>query len=126
MKKVLSLVLACTLLLGCVLIFASCGGLKGTYEYTSQNIALVLTFSGNKVTQTTPENKDLEVVGSYEIKDDKIIITYEEYKYSGNDSTMSETLDILNATLKDSEPTTYSFEKGDGYIIIDGLKYEKK
>lgn len=63
MKKILSAVLVCVLLVGCVFTLASCGGLSGTYEGTLCD----LKFKGDKVTVIVGEH---ELTGEYEIEKD--------------------------------------------------------
>lgn len=48
MKKILSVVLACVLLLGCVFVFASCG-LSGKYEANLVFAEVSYEFKGSKV-----------------------------------------------------------------------------
>lgn len=108
MKKKLvrfvSLALALVTVLSLTLMLASCN-LSGTYK--AEGLLLSnseMTFKGNKVTingsfWVLSSTKEL----TYKIDDDKIIFTDDE----GNAKSCS-------------------FEKGDGYIVIDGLKYTKQ
>ena len=133
MKKIVSLLLACTVLFGCVFALASCGKtLSGKYEYASQSeIGDVLgdltgsgatyTFDGKKVTVTAKFfgfEKSFE--GEYEISENdegKTVITI---TFTGEDA-------------EDKDATGYagefSFSEGeeDGvkYIKIGGAKYTK-
>ena len=63
MKKILSALLVCVLLVGCVITLVSCGGLSGTYEGTLCD----LKFKGDKVTVIIGDN---ELTGKYEIEED--------------------------------------------------------
>ena len=115
MKRIISTILVCVLLLGCVFTLASCGKrLSGTYvatqEIAGQSVQVSYTFKGDKFTAemsatvmgvTTSEKFE----GTYEIEDDKITITYEE---DGKTVT-----------------TTSSFEKGKDYIKVDGIQLDK-
>ena len=102
MKKIISTLLVCVLLLGCVLTLASCGKkLRGTYTADLGGMEMSMTFKGKKFTQ---EFYGESVEGTYKIKGDKIYLTYE-----GEDE--AEELD---------------FEKGKGYIKIDGVELKKK
>ena len=115
MKRIISTILVCVLLLGCVFTLASCGKkLSGTYEATQeiygQSVKVSYTFKGDKFTAemsatvmgvTTSEKFE----GTYEIKDDKITITYEE-----DGETIS---------------TTSTFEKGKDFIKVDGIQLDK-
>ena len=76
MKKVLTSMIAVVLLLCLILSFASCGERKPSGKYGTK--ALNLEFKGN----TVSVNIDLALLkgsasGTYEIKDDDIIITYD-------------------------------------------------
>ncbi len=102
MKKIISTLLVCVLLIGCVMTFASCNKLSGKYENTTLGVTTTLEFDGDTVKTSA---MGFSVEGTYEIDDDKITITYEE-----NGKTISETT---------------SFEKGKDFILIDDVKYEK-
>ena len=134
MKKLLSLVLALALLCGCMFTLASCGGgLSGEYKaevsvsdaledvFPDLNLgnlakaSVTYNFSGKKVTATLLVSvlgieKTHAVNGTYEIKDaddaKNIVFTFET-----EDSYFTS--------------TTHTFAKGDGFIEISGLKYEK-
>ena len=110
MKKILSVVLACALLVGCLFTLASCGGVSGSYSaelsVLGQSASTTYDFHGSKVdiiTKTTIlGNINTETVeASYKVDGDEIIIT------TGDKSN------------------TYTFEKGDGYIKIAGVQYTK-
>lgn len=106
LTKVLALVVVAAML---CLALASCG-LSGKYEghlYTLEFKGSDITIKGN-VSKITAE-------GTYKIDGDKIIITLD----NADDGAFS-LGDTLNAF--DGE---HSFEKGDDYIKIDGVKYTK-
>ena len=119
MKRIISTILVCVLLLGCVMTLASCGKmLSGTYsaktELMGQSVETSYTFKGNKVTAevkaTILGNVETETQeGKYSIEDGEITFTFEE---DGKEKTQ-----------------TYTFEQGevDGvkYIKIAGVKYTK-
>ena len=133
MKRILSVVLACALLVGCVMIFASCG-VSGTYEKSILGVSTTYKFSGSKVSVVNEALGDFETVCSYKIeKDDDgnetLVLTVKEYNYEGDSNTVAGIVADLNEELEASEDgivTKHSFEKGDGFIKIDGVKYEKK
>lgn len=88
---------------------ASCGGLSGTYESKVLGQGVAYTFKGNKVTVDVTVIVTVTFEGTYKIKGDRITITIDSddkdaKEYSG----------------------THSFEKGDGYIKIGGVKLTKK
>ena len=115
MKRIISTLLVCVLLLGCVFTLASCGKrLSGSYSHKEeaygQSVESVLTFKGKTVTIETKitvagNTTTNSIEGTYEIDDDKIKITFEE-----DGESITQDLD---------------FEKGKGYIKIDDTKYDK-
>ena len=112
MKKLVSLLVTAVLLTALILTLSACSQkLSGKYEAKAFG-AVVCTyeFEGDKVTIYTPRvlGQEIRVEGTYKIKDDKITFTFdtevedESIEYAG----------------------TFDFEKGDGYIKIDGTKLE--
>ena len=120
MKRIISTLLVCVLLLGCVFTLASCGKmLSGTYsnkvEAFGQSIETSYTFKGNKVTaevKTTIAGKVNTVTneGTYAIEDGEISFTFEE---DGEAKT-----------------ETFTFEEGEKndvkYIKIGAIQYDKQ
>lgn len=115
MKKLTKvLALAIVVAMAC-LALASCGGLSGKYEGGGFAGAgeTELTFKGNKV---TIEKLGLEAEATYKIDDDKIEFTFED-KEEDDAASWDDLLRLWEGE--------HSFEKGDDYIEIDGVKYEK-
>lgn len=100
--KILALVMVAAMLC-CVL--ASCGNtLKGTYAAEVATIRTAYTFDGDKVTiDAGALGFSTQVAeGTYKIEDDKITFTFgEDNKYTGS----------------------FSFEKGEDFIKIQGITY---
>lgn len=112
MKKILSVVLVCVMLVGMMCTLASCGTrLSGTYECEKLNTTI--EFKGKDFTMTTeiPFVGDVVRTGTYEITgeegDREIVFTFEE---DGEEET--ETSDLV-------------IGEGKKYIEIDGVKFEK-
>ena len=116
MKKIISAVLVCILLVGCMLTLASCSKkLSGTYKGDAGIGSATYEFSGKKVIITaellTMEKK---FEGKYEINEDEDGYT-------------------ITFTFKDDEAESYSGEfsfaegeeNGVEYIKIGGIKYKK-
>ena len=105
MKKIISTVLVCVLLLGCVLTLASCGKmLMGTYEMKiTDGNKTTLEFTPFKVTRT------VTVLGESESTEGK-------YKIAENDEGK---LEITFTWEGEEEPETMSFSQGEE----DGVKY---
>lgn len=111
MKKIISMILVCVLLVGMLFTLASCGKkLKGSYSCEVGGMTMTYEFKGNKFTLTTEmevlgQKVTTESEGTYKIKGDEITITMEidgeEFENTG------------------------SFEKGKDYIVIDGVKLTK-
>ena len=114
MKKIISTLLVCVLLLGCVFTLASCSKLLyGKYELDA-------------------------VVGSvtYDFKVTKVAVTFE---LLGQETTVEGTFKItenekgesqITFTFEDEEKAkeyagTFSFEKGEDYVKIGGVQYKK-
>ena len=114
MKRILSALLVCVLLVGCVFALASCGKtLSGEYkESLTGNV--VYKFSGSKYTMTVDNiiGDDTVVEGKYEIneEDGKITFTYEA---DGEEKTSTENF-------------SSGEEDGVEYIKIGMLRYNKK
>lgn len=113
MKKTISAILVCVLLVGCIFTLASCGKtLSGKYS-ADLSVLGVYTYefgAFGKVTRTIDPfvgNDTTTVEGEYKISDDgsKITLTF-------NDE--ANTYDLSTGT-----------EDGVDYIKIDGVKYEK-
>ena len=122
MKKILSVLLACTLLFGCVFAFASCGKtLSGTYEADLVFAEVSYTFKGNKVSLKVDPiaGNDIVLNGTYEITEDEagnsaITITFED--------NSSEEAKEYGGTLAFAEGE----ENGEKYIKIGLIKYEEE
>ncbi len=106
MKKILSAILVCVMLLSCVLVLASCGKkLSGTY--TDETGIVSYTFKGKKV--------EVEAFGATQ-----------EATYKIDGDTITFTVEIGGQEVEEES----SFEQGKDdngkYIEIDGVKLYKK
>ena len=113
MKKLAKvLALAIVVAMAC-LVLASCG-LSGTYKNGGVFGvgATELTFKGNKI---TIETLGLEAEGTYKISGDEI--TIEIVDENEDEASWNDLLKAWNGT--------FSFEKGDDSIEINGVKYTK-
>ena len=115
MKKFISVLLVCVLLVGSVFALASCGKtLSGTYK--SAGIGLTeLTFKGNKVTISVG---NFSSTANYEIKENEDGETVIEFTYDEGEKEQSGF----------SGAVSFSEGKEDGvsYIKIAGVKYNKQ
>ncbi len=115
MKKIVSALLVCVLLVGCVLTLVSCGGLSGTYS----NALCDLKFSGNKVTAIVGED---EIEGTYEIKekeDGKKTISFDFIESEEDNGVLAAIDAILGSDV--------SFSEGEDSITIARVfKFTKK
>ena len=121
MKKIVSAVLVCMLLVGCVFAVTSCGGKTLSGEYSSSIADLAGTtykFSGSKV-EITYEVFGFEktIEGTYEITTDEnekstITFTFEAGEEDADD-------------YKGAHSFSEGTEDGKDYIKIDGIKYTK-
>ena len=119
MKKIVKVMALAMALVILTCACASCfGPLSGTYAIEEFGSSVELKFSGNKVT-ITYDIMGLSVdpiEAKYSIDGDKI--TFEFADADADDSIIQDLIEGMEGT--------FDFEKGDGYIKIDGTKYEKK
>ena len=110
--KILAFTLVAAML--CIAL-ASCGGLSGKYEASEWGTGIELEFKGNKVTAVFKfvTLKSDPVKGTYKIDGDKITFDFTNDEY---DSDVNKMLEKFQGEL--------SFEKGDDYIKIGGVKYK--
>ena len=113
--KVIAFVMA-LVTLTCVL--ASCGGLSGKYGATVAGTGTEYEFKGNKVyiTYKILTAKLDPIEGKYSIDGDKIKF---EFSTEGIENG------IAKGFIEELNKIEHSFEKGDDYIKIDGVKYTK-
>lgn len=114
MKRIISTILVCVLLLGCVFTLASCGKkLSGKYELDLGIGSVTYDFKLTKVVITGEAlGQDTSVEGKYKIaKNDK--------------GELEITFTFENEENAKEYAGTFSFEKGDDYIKIGGVKYNK-
>ena len=115
MKKIVSTLLVCVLLVGCIMTLASCGKMfSGTYEADFGIYEATYKFQiGGKVTLTLdyPILEDKEYVGKYTISENGDEITFE-----------FEDLEEFSGTRSFSKGE----EDGDKYIKLNGIKYEEE
>lgn len=120
MKKVLSLVLAIAVLATLCLTLASCGKkLSGEYSAEVIGTGTTMKFDGKdvKITFTVLTIEVGSVNATYKIKGDKITFDFADEDEVSNDKA-KKVIESLE------EPV--SFEEGEDYIKINGIKYEKK
>ena len=119
MKKIISALLVCVLLVGCIFALVSCGKtLSGKYKLGSGALGATYDFNGNKVTITTSVlGFEKAIEGTYEITkndDDKEVIIFTFASgVEGADDYAGE----------------FSFAEGKegdtNYIKIGGIQYNK-
>ena len=122
MKRIISTILACALLVGVIFTLVSCGGLSGTYEGTLFD----LKFKGDNVTIIVGEgdNKS-ELKGTYEIEenDGKKTISFDFVDEDEADEDEKQILEIADAILGGK----VSFEEdGDTIKIAKIFTFKKK
>ena len=121
MAVALLAVMMCTVL-------ASCTTISGTYSATYESEGFLglgagsytttYEFKGKNVTRTDDvtigsKTTTSTVTGTYEIQDDKIVITWDKDVETGDGQA---------STTK----STFDFAKGDGFVLIDGRQYDKQ
>lgn len=115
MKKVVSSILVCVMLLSCVLVLASCAKtLSGTYENTSFGITTAYTFDGNKVSiKYSAGGFSYTYDGEYEIKDNDEGETVIVFTFGDDDA----------AKYEGEHSFSQGTEDGASYIKIGGTQY---
>ena len=115
MKKIISTLLVCVLLLGCVLTLGSCDKiLMGEYELDALVGSVKYEFKLTKVEIT------VEALGQ------DVAELEGTYKITENEKGETEiTFTFENEEKAKEYAGTFSFEKGDGFIKIGGVKYNK-
>lgn len=119
MKKIVSLILVLTLAVGMVLTLASCNMLMGTY--TNDKLNTSYKFIGNKVTKTVEvtilgTTTKTETEGTYVIEENADGDLTISFNWNADDDDKE----------NDDNGVAVSFEKGDDYIKIWGVKYTKQ
>ena len=120
MKRIISTILVCVLLIGCVFTLASCSSiLIGEYELDAGLAEVTYDFSLTKVSITYED-----LLGNEKTIEGK-------YKIAENDDGKTEiTFTFENEEEAKNYSGTFSFEKGkegdDEYIKIGGVKYTKE
>ncbi len=117
MKKTLSMLLACVILVGTMFVLVSCGGLSGTYDGTLFD----LKFKGDSVTVIAGEH---ELKGTYEIKesDDKKTISFDFIDEDEATDDQKYVLGLLDALLSGE----VNFKEDGDTITIGFSKFTKK
>lgn len=125
MTRVVAVALVAVMM--CV-VLASCGTISGKYSATYESegffglgagkYTTTYEFKGKNVTRTDDvtvgsKTTTSTVTGTYEIQDDNIVITWDKDVETG---------DGQSSTTK----STFSFAKGDGFVLIDGRQYDKQ
>jgi len=129
MKKVLSVSLACLLLLGCVFAFSSCGMLIGTY-YSEDDADSSISFVGNLAFDVMKDGEDAFVsLYTYKIEDDEIALTIFGVASTSEDEEVVDWISsynkLLDETPKEDRTFTKSYEKDGANIILDSVLYKK-
>ena len=124
MKKLISIILSCTLVLGMMLTLVSCGGgLSGTYEGDNLITVFDLKFKGNKVTVIIGDNDAL--TGTYKIEKDgdKKTITFDFVDEKDASEEEKKSLEVIDKLLGAS----VAFEEDGKTIWIAKIfKFTKK
>lgn len=124
MKKVISLVVLCLLLCGSVMSLTSCSGEldEGTYV-SSDGISFVV--EGGSFVYVSNNAKGY---ADYEIDGDKLRLTFDRVEYVGDASGAADfeaMRGLVETRFRNQVCRTFSFEKVEGGIKLDGLKFTK-
>ena len=120
MKKTLSAIVLCAILVGCMLVFASCGGpLSGTYKGDVFN----LKFSGDDEVTVSFYNMNATVQGTYKIteKNDGTKTISFDFIENNENTEQSTAMKLLDIFLSPNLPIV---EDGDTLKIGSFIVYE--
>ena len=140
MKKFVSALLICFLLVGSMLALVSCGGdiANGTYVYEAPyGYKQTLEIKGNKLimVQDGGDEGKLEIVFNYEVKEDgdskKIYLSYKEMNLETDDVEIKTEFNENKAEMEEQyKGETYSagilFEETDKGFKMMGVEYVKQ
>ena len=126
MKKILSAILVCVMMLCMVLALASCGGDIPSGRYESLT-GLDIEISGDRF---IIEEDDIKAVAKYKVDGDKITLTFDKIEYVGDDADERADFESNKATLSALFEQTYcgekKYEKTDDGFKMGVLTFEKK
>ena len=148
MKKILSAILVCFLLVGSMLALVACNGAKGdidngTYVYETEQVKITLKVSGDELTMTQESGEDVvKYFYTYELNEagDKVKLTPTKAEYDGENENIKASVAGVNAAieaLKSLEGTALdaaleelvqegAFEKTENGIKLDVIEYVKQ
>ena len=124
MKKAISAIIVCLLLLGSVFALVSCDSIEDGRYVSSSGIAFELIDGSFVVSSDTARG-----YADYEIDDGKLILTFDKVEYIGNPdkaSEFEESRAVVEARFKNEVCRTFKYEKVDDGIVLDGLKFVKQ
>ncbi len=132
MKKILSAILICCLLLGAAFALSSCGAKgdieNGTYKGENETI----TIKGTKMTMTSmgDEENGMEIVCTYDVNDEKnhISVTVEEINPIGTSAEWAEIAEEMRQEFEEEGKVRNDsdFEFTDNGFILFGYEYIKQ
>ena len=131
-KRILSVFLACALLLGCLFAFSSCSKLLGKYV-SDVDENCTMTFVGDYaiLVQGDDEEEDAYYITiyKYDIDDDEIDLTIQAVLSTDFDLDVQEDIIERNEEIQDNteeeNTMTLSFDKERKTITIGGLSFTK-
>ena len=147
MKKIISAILVCFVLVGSMLALVSCGGgdiENGTYVATMGSYEQTVKIDGNKFIMVQTEEEDdavvatLEIVFTYEVKADEadaekqvLVLTYKELNLETDDDEIKAEFEEEKADIEEnykSEEVTapVPFEKTEKGFKAAGIEYVKQ
>ena len=130
MKKIISMALALCLVIGVMCALTSCGAIAGgTYNVDGLSGLEITQFkvSGSKMIYTIEEDDTkIDFTFKYEVKEDKITVTYEGNNYEGDNSLVKVAITVAEVALKAALVGEKTFEKGDGYFKIGAVKFAEE
>jgi len=124
MKKAISAIIVCLLLLGSVLMLVSCDSIEEGKYISADGIAFELTDGFFVV-----GNDEARGYAEYEIDGNLLRLSFDRVEYIGEADKRAEFEErraLVEARFKNEVCRTFEYEKVDGGIVLDGLKFTKQ
>lgn len=124
MKKTLSAVIACLLLLASVLALVSCDSPEDGLYVSSSGISFEIC--GEHFVF-----EDDQIIGyaKYEIDDTTLRLSFDRVEFVGSEANRAEfeeNRELIETRFKNEVCRTFEYEKTDGAIVLDGLTFTKQ
>ena len=125
MKRIISALRLCLILVGSTLALVSCGEPEDG-KYVSSTTGTSFVISGDTFILS---DDNVKCYAKFEVKKDQLILTYDRIEYVGDPDeadTFEQYKEQLVEYYKANVCKSYEYEKIDGGVKLDGVKFTKK